>query len=318
MSKTDVIRKEPRRAEDIIVQHIDFPNATVTMAGDLYLPENFSADRYYPAIVCVHPGGGVKEQTAGLYAEKLAGEGFVTLAFDASHQGESGGIPRRLEDPFARVEDIRAAVDYVSTLDFVDADRIGAFGVCAGGGYAIDATKTDRRIKAVGTVSPVDIGATFRRGWDGSLPLDAQIATLDAVAGQRAIEAAGGEIAEITYVPETLDDTTHADMVEAHEYYRTPRAQHPNSDNRMLFTASVTRIFDYDAFAGAEFLTQPVLLVAGSAAGSLWQAEALHKRLPENTDLVLVEGAGHVGLYDRPDYVDRAMAALSPFFTANL
>ncbi|MFC9471916.1 alpha/beta hydrolase [Nocardia sp. NPDC056952] len=156
------------------MQNIEFSNARITMAGDLFLPENFSADQYYPAIVCVHPGGGVKEQTAGLYAEKLAAQGFVTLAFDASHQGESGGIPRRLEDPFARVEDIRAAVDYLSILDFVDADRIGAFGVCAGGGYAIDATKTDRRIKAVGTVSPVDIGATFRKGWDGSLPLEAR------------------------------------------------------------------------------------------------------------------------------------------------
>ncbi|MEV6218079.1 alpha/beta hydrolase [Nocardia sp. NPDC051833] len=300
------------------MQSIEFRNATVTMVGNLFLPADFSADRYYPAIVCVHPGGGVKEQTAGLYAEKLAAQGFVTLAFDASHQGESGGIPRRLEDPFARVEDIRAAVDYVSTLDFVDADRVGAFGVCAGGGYAIDATKTDRRIKAVGTVSPVDIGATFRRGWDGSLTLQAQLATLDAVAGQRAIEAAGGEIAEVTYVPETPDETTPADLVEAHEYYRTPRAQHPNAENRMLFTSSVTRIFDYDAFAGVEFLTQPVLLVAGSAAGSLWQAENLNKRLPENTELVVVEGAGHVGLYDRPEYVDQAMAALTPFFTATL
>ncbi|MFF0527877.1 alpha/beta hydrolase [Nocardia amikacinitolerans] len=301
------------------MESIEFRNATVTMAGNLYRPADFSEDRTYPAIVAVHPGGGVKEQTAGLYAERLAAHGFVTLAFDASHQGESGGLPRHLEDPAARVEDIRAAVDYLSTLDFVDADRIGALGVCAGGGYAINATMTDRRIKAVGTVSPVDIGATFRDGWDGSAPVESQLATLDAVAAQRAAEAAGAEVAEINYVPETVDETTPADMVEAREYYRTPRCQHPNSDNRMLFTASVPRIFAFDAFDRAEeLLDRPVLLVAGTKAGSRWQAENLHKRLPENSELVDVEGAGHVGLYDKPEYVDKALSVLAPFFTGKL
>ncbi|MEU2090004.1 alpha/beta hydrolase [Nocardia beijingensis] len=301
------------------MEDIEFRNATVTLAGTLYLPAEFSEDDTYPAIVAVHPGGGVKEQTAGLYAEELAAQGFVTLAFDASHQGESGGLPRHLEDPAARVADIRAAVDYLSTLHYVDADRIGAFGVCAGGGYAINATMTDRRIKAVGAVSPVDIGATFRNGWDGCAPVETQIATLDAVAAQRAAEAAGGKVAEINYVPETVDETTPADLVEAHDYYRTPRCQHPNSDNRMLFTASVPRIFAFDAFDRAEeLLDRPVLLVAGTAAGSLWQAENLHKRLPETTALVLVDGAGHVGLYDKREYVDQAVAALTPFFTEKL
>ncbi|MFF8028747.1 alpha/beta hydrolase [Streptomyces sp. NPDC007896] len=224
------------------MQNVTFINAGNTMAGNLYLPDGFSEGRSYLAIVSVHPGGGVKEQTAGLYAGKLAREGFVTLAFDASHQGESGGRPRHLENPASRVEDIRSAVDYLSTLGYVDAGRIGVLGICAGAGYAVNATMTDRRIKAVGTVSPIDIGAAYRLGWDGSEPVAAHLATLDAVAKQRAAEAQGADAAHVPYVPETVDETTVPDMAEAHDYYRTPRARHPRSDNRMLFT-SVANIY---------------------------------------------------------------------------
>ncbi|MEU3620486.1 alpha/beta hydrolase [Streptomyces sp. NPDC006872] len=260
------------------MQHVTFDNAGVTMAGNLHLPDGFSEDRSYPAVVSVHPGGGVKEQTAGLYAAQLAREGFVTLAFDASHQGESGGTPRHLEDPASRVEDVRAAVDHLSTLGFVDADRIGVLGICAGAGYAVNATMTDRRIEAVGTISPIDIGAAYRLGWDGAEPVATQLATLDAVAAQRTAEARGADAAVVPYVPETVDETTVPDMAEAHDYYRTPRAQHPNADNRMLFT-SIANIYAFDAFHQVEtLLTQPLLMVAGSRAGSLWQAEQLLPR----------------------------------------
>lgn len=305
-------------AKDITVQNVTFTNADSTMAGNLYLPDGFSEDRSYPAIVSVHPGGGVKEQTAGLYAEKLAREGFVTLAFDASHQGESGGRPRHLEDPASRVEDIRCAVDHLSALGYVDADRIGVLGICAGAGYAVNATMTDRRIKAVGTVSPIDIGAAYRLGWDGSEPVATQLATLDAVAQQRAAEAQGADAAHVPYVPESVDETTVPDMAEAHDYYRTPRAEHPRSDNRMLFT-SVANIYAFDAFHQVEtLLTQPLLMVAGSKAGSLWQAEQLLPRVNSPKELAVIDGAGHVSLYDVPEYVDQVTAHLSPFFTKYL
>ncbi|QIY93308.2 alpha/beta hydrolase [Streptomyces sp. S1D4-11] len=260
------------------------------MAGNLYLPDGFSEGRSYPAIVSVHPGGGVKEQTVSLYAGKLAREGFVTLAFDASHQGESGGQACHLENPASRVEDIRSAADYLSTLGYVDADRIGVLGICAGAGYAVNATMTDRRIKAVGTVSPIDIGAAYRLGWDGCEPVATQLATLDAVAKQRAAEAQGADAAHVPYVPETVDETTVPDMAEAHDYYRTPRAQHPRSDNRMLFT-SVANIYAFDAFHQVEtLLTQPLLMVACSkvrlsvagraaaAAGEQPQGAGRHRR----------------------------------------
>ena len=119
------------------MKSIKFRNGSIEMAANLFLPEGFSESKKYPAIAVAHPGGGVKEQTAGLYASKLAEEGFVTLAFDASYQGESSGEPRQLENPSTRVEDISAAIDYLTTLPYVDRDSIGVLGICAGGGYAV-------------------------------------------------------------------------------------------------------------------------------------------------------------------------------------
>lgn len=151
------------------MDHITFPNGPIRIAADLHAPKDFSKDRSYVAIVCVHPAGGVKEQTAGLYAAKLADAGMVALAYDASYQGESGGEPRQEEDPYARVEDIRAAVDYLTTLGFVDQQRICVLGICSGGGYAINAAMTDPRIKAVGTVSAINLGAMYRAGYEGTI-----------------------------------------------------------------------------------------------------------------------------------------------------
>jgi fermentation-respiration switch protein FrsA (DUF1100 family) len=142
----------------VIVRDVLFKNREITMAGDLYLPANWVSTGSYSAIVVTHPGGGVKEQVAGHYADKLAEKGFVALAFDASYQGESGGEPRFLEDPYARVEDIRSAVDYLTTVPFVNKENIGALGICAGGGYTLNAAQTEKRIKAIATVSAVDIG----------------------------------------------------------------------------------------------------------------------------------------------------------------
>ncbi|MFC9492463.1 alpha/beta hydrolase, partial [Streptomyces hydrogenans] len=181
---------------------ITFPNGQITMAGNLYLPDGLDRAIRHAAVVVVHPGGGVKEQAAGLYAAKLAEQGFVALAFDASYQGDSGGKPHHLEDPYARVDDVRAAVDHLQTLDFVDPERIGALGICAGGGYAVNAAMTDYRIKALTTVSAVNIGTNFRRGWYGTDSDAAAVPTLQAVARQRTAEAAqGAEPAYLPYVP---------------------------------------------------------------------------------------------------------------------
>lgn len=144
-----------------------FKKFDLKIAGLLFLPDNFDESKKYPAIVVTHPGGGVKEQCSSLYAWNLARNGYVALAFDASHQGESEGMPRCLEDPTSRVEDIRSAVDYLTSLKYVDVERIGAMGICAGGGYTINAIQTEFRIKAAAGISTWDVGDSAKNGFPG-------------------------------------------------------------------------------------------------------------------------------------------------------
>jgi fermentation-respiration switch protein FrsA (DUF1100 family) len=301
----------------IKTKRVTFKNQTLKMAGVLFSPADLDESKKYPAIVVVHPGGGSKDQTASLYAYRLAQQGYVTLAFDASHQGESKGEPRLLEDPTKRVEDVRSAVDYFTTLPFVDSERIGALGICAGGGYAISATQTEHRIKAVATVSAVDIGEGWRRGWRGNLPVSEQIKTLQAVAKQRTAEVNGAQPTLISYVPDTVEGVTEPDMVEASEYYRLPsRWQHANSPNRLL-NYSVDKIMAFSAFDRTDtLLTQPLLLIAGSNAGSRWQSERAYNLAKGPKDLVIIEGGTHMSMYDRD--AGKAMPKLTEFFGKNL
>jgi uncharacterized protein len=243
------------------------------MAANIFLPPGFDGQRKYPAVVVVHPGGGVKEQTAGVYAQRLAERGFVTLAFDASHQGASGGLPRLLDDPMKRVGDIYSAVDYLTTLSYVDNSRIGALGICAGSGHTIKATTTDRRIKAMATVSAVDVGAAFRKGWDGKGSVAEQLVALEAAAKQRTAEAAGAAPVFVPYVPNVGDKTAPLDLQEAADYYLTPRGQHPNAPNKMLLT-STNHMMAYTGFEQVEtLLTQPVMIITEllvQGASTIW------------------------------------------------
>lgn len=177
-------------------QKVNFKNSNnsdITMAAIIFHPEGFDPAGKYSAIVVTHPGGGVKEQTASTYATKLAEAGFVAIAYDASYQGESTGQPRFLENPYIRVEDISAVVDYLSTLPYVDTARIGAAGICAGGGCTVNAAINDHRIKAVAVISTVNIGAMYRNGWDGSIKDADAMPLLMMGAEARANEAQGSE-----------------------------------------------------------------------------------------------------------------------------
>jgi hypothetical protein len=302
---------------DIAVEGVEFRNSAIVMSGNIYYPEGFSESKKYPAVIVMHPNGGVKEQTAGLYAQELAEQGFVALAFDASHQGASGGEPRFLDDPMKRVGDLFSAVDYLTSLPYVDAARIGALGVCAGSGATVKAATTERRIKAIATVSAVDVGAATRLGWDGKGSASDQFELLEAVAEQRTAEAAGAAPVYVPYVPEVGDSTAPRDLQEAADYYLTPRGQHPNAPNKMLLTG-LSYFVSFSAFDRVDtLLTQPLMVVAGSDAGSLWHSEELYAKAAGPKELFVIDGATHMDLYDG-EGVGVAMDKLSPFFKANL
>lgn len=304
--------------------HVTFKNLNgqgVTMAAIVNMPPGFDESKKYAAVVVSHAGGGVKEQTAGLYAKKLAETGLVTIAFDRSYQGESTGLPRQLENPYISTEDVSAVVDYLTTLPYVDQDRIGVMGVCAGAGYSANAAINDRRIKALGMVSAVNIGQMFRNGWtnnvkdadaEGLLAFGSKARTTDA-------KNKGAKDETLPLAPMKEEDAPNAELRGAWEYYHTPRCQHPNAPGFTL-ARCLNQIITYDAYNKAEaFLTQPVLAIAGSKAGSKWMSDDLIARAAsQDKTLHVVEGADHMDLYDVPKYVDEAVSKLGPFFGANL
>lgn len=294
-------------------------NPAIDMAAVINFPEGFDKSKSYPAVIVSHPGGGVKEQTAGTYAKKLAEQGFVTIAYDASYQGESGGLPRQTENPSVRTEDVSAVLDYLTTLPYVDGDRIGAMGICAGAGYTANAAINDPRIKAVGTVSAVNIGQMFRNGWDNNVK-DADAEPLIKIgADARTADAKGGEPTRFPLAPLNEADAPNEELRQAWEYYHTPRAEYPTSPGYMT-ARSLDQIVPYDAYSKAEaFLTQPLQIVAGSEAGSKWMSDDLYKRAA-STDkhFHVVEGSNHMQLYDGEKEVAEAVGVLGPFFRKNL
>lgn len=297
---------------------VSFKNKTLKLAGHLHLPENFREDQKYPALVGIHPAGGVKEQVVGLYAQRLSAHGFISLVYDSCYQGESEGEPRLLEDPIARVEDARCAADYLTTLSFVDSERMGVFGVCAGGGYAISVAQTERRFKAVAVVSAAPMGEGFRSFLGKVVPPSEHIKALEMVARQRTAEANGGSPMYAPFVPEKLEDideNTPDLLREGYEYYRTQRGQHPNAKGRFLVT-SMDRLYAYSAFDHiSDFLTQPLLLIVGSKADTKIFSEQAYELANGSKELFVVDGATHIAMYDVPSYVDQAISKLAKFYS---
>lgn len=290
-----------------------------TLAAIVHLPSEFDTGTTHSAVVVSHTGGGVKEQTAGLYASKLAASGLVAVAYDASFQGESTGTPRQLENPHIRTEDISAVIDFLTTLPYLDNNQIGAMGICVGGGYSINAAINDPRIKAVGTVSMVNIGQMFRNGWDGSGADADAVSALAQGAGARIHDASSAERERYPLTPMRKQDAQNPEEEEIWEYYHTPRGAHPNAPGFMT-TRSLNQIITYDAFHKAEvYLTQPLLLIAGSEDGSKWMTEDAHARAAStDKSLYLMDGANHMTLYDRQPYVNDAASKLAQFFADKL
>lgn len=316
---TELVTVTPvERNTGVTVRKVSFLRSNnIVLVGNLFLPKDFDASRRYPAVLSVHPAGSIKEQSAGLYAYRLAERGFVTLAFDAAYAGESGGTPHYTEAPYERVEDIRYAIDYLVTLPFIDERRIGALGLCAGGGYVLATAPTDRRIRAVAGVSAADIGAANRESWLRGRTVDEQIALLEDVSEQRTREARGEDLMKVYMCPEPTAETAPS-FREGYDYYRTSRAWHPRADNFYLRRSQATKMA-FSAIENIYLLTQPVLLVVGSKADSDWQTDRFYQALPGNDkEVFVVDGSSHIDLYDHPEYVGRAVEKLAGFFTRTL
>lgn len=299
---------------------VSFDSAGIGIAAHLYVPDT-EASAPRPALVVGHPGTGVKEQTSGTYARLMAERGFVTLAFDAAYQGESGGLPRGLEDPAQRVEDFKAAVSYLTTRDEVDPERIGLLGICASGSYSLAATGGDHRVKAVATVSTADPSRQFRLGADGAQDPAVFQTLLDAAAQARTTAARGEDPGVMTMFPETAEQAEALGGQhgrEGFEYYCTSRGEHERSA-KFLAWESVDKLAFYDAFFAVPLIApRPMLQVIGDRAVTAWMAVEAHQRATGPKELHRIKGASHVDLYDQREFVDPAVDNLADFFTGHL
>jgi fermentation-respiration switch protein FrsA (DUF1100 family) len=304
-------------SDRVTVQKVSFRNQyAMTVAGSLFLPKNVNRDRKTPAIVVGHPMGAVKEQSANLYATKLAEQGFIALSLDLSFWGESAGEPRNLVAPDIYAEDFSAAVDFLRSQSFVDREQIGAVGICGSGSFVISAAKIDPRIKAVATVSMYDMGAASRSGLRHSVSLEQRKTFLEQAARQRDVEFAGGETRYTGGTAERLDGKSTAIDREFYDFYRTARGYSPNTTTRPTLSSNV-KFMNFYPFTDIETISpRPMLFIAGEDAHSREFSEDAYRLAAEPKQLVMVRSAGHVDLYDRVDLIP--FAELTTFFRTNL
>lgn len=303
-------------------QWVHFNSNGISIAANLYVPAiNSTGNTSRPAIVVGHPHGGVKEQTAGLYARLIAERtGFITIAFDAVYQGESGGLPRYLEDPYQRADDVRNAVTYLTTLDTVDPERIGVLGICASGGYVPFAAQTDKRMKAVATVSGIDLGTLYSEGFRSyggpMLPdLDEQLMEANR---QRTLEAKGTNPYLTRIFPQTAADVTPDLPVfyqESYDYYQTPRGHVDTAPNWHLWR-SLDLIATYRSYAFMQLISpRPLLMIAGSDADTLYFSQEAIDQAEEPKELYIIPSLAHIDLYD---HTNQSTPKLVDFFMTHL
>ena len=290
------------------------------IAANVYTPAGYDAKKTYPAVVVAHPNGGVKEQVAGLYAQRLAEQGYITITADAAYQGASGGQPRSIDKPAYRIEDIHGMADFISQFAGVDGKRLGLLGICGGGGYSLAAAQTDKRFKALATVSMFNSGRVRRNGYNDS-QMDSIQQRLQQASAARAQEAAGGEVlysGDANLTDEQIAKLPFELYRQGYEYYWKTHA-HPNSTFKYT-TSSLIDLMRFDATDPIELINQPLLMIAGSKADSLYMTQDAFSKATGTTDkeLFMLDGATHIETYWVPRYVDAAIGKLSAFYARTL
>lgn len=311
------------KSDRVIAEKVTFRNQyDLEVAGNLFVPKPAERNVLRPAIVIGHPMGAVKEQSSSLYAQKLAEQGFVTLALDLSFWGESEGQPRNVVSPDIYAEDFSAAVDFLGTRPFVDRNRIGALGICGSGSFVISAAKIDPRMKAIATVSMYDMGAANRHGLRRSTTLEQRKKTLEEAAAQRYVEFTGGETKYTSGTVHALTESSTAIEREFFDFYRTPRGEFtPEGSSRELTThptlTSNVRFMNFYPFNDIETISpRPMLFITGDEAHSREFSEDAFRRAAMPKELYIVPGAGHVDLYDRVTLIP--FHKLAAFFAEHL
>jgi uncharacterized protein len=298
------------KSKEVTMQKVTFKNQyNMKVVGNLFTPKDINKNTKNPAIIVGHPMGAVKEQSANLYATKMAERGFVTLSLDLSFWGESDGQPRNAVSPDIYSEDFSAAVDFLGTQSFVDRDRIGVLGICGSGSFAISAAKIDPRMKAIATVSMYDMGAANRNALNHSLTLEQRKKILAEAAEQRYVEFTGGETQYTSGTVHELTEESTPIEREFYDFYRTPRGEFtPKGSSPKLTThptlTSNVKFMNFYPFNDIGTISpRPMLFIAGENAHSIEFSEDAYKLAAEPKELVIVPGAGHVDLYDRVNLI---------------
>lgn len=276
----------------------------ITLVADLYMPKQ--VDGKLPAIAVSGPFGAVKEQVSGLYAQTLAERGFLTIAFDPSYTGESGGEPRYVASPDINTEDFCAAVDYLSVCDAVDPERIGILGICGWGGFALNAAAIDTRIKATVASTMYDMSRVTANGYFDAMDADARYELRRQLNAQRTEDARTGTQARAGGVVDPLPEDALQFVKDYHAYYKTERGYHPRSlnSNEGWNTTSALSFVNMPLLSYSDEIRSAVLLVHGEKAHSRYFSEDAFRKLKgDNKELFIIPGASHVDLYDRTDII---------------
>lgn len=324
ISAQDVITAQDAKtfpiSDKVSCKKVAFKNRYgITLTGDLYTPKNMS-NEHLPALAISGPFGAVKEQSSGLYAQSIAERGFITLAFDPSYTGESGGEPRHVASPDINTEDFSSAVDFLGTQDRVDRNRIGIIGICGFGGFALNATAVDKRIKAVATTSMYDMSRVNANGYFDAMTLEERTQILEQLSEQRWKDAENGTPALAPKgLPDKIEGNEPQFVKDYFDYYKTARGFHPRSINSNGSWTTTNAL----SFMNMPILTyikeispRPILLIAGENAHSRYFSEDAYKMANDPKELMIIPDAAHVDLYDRVDVIP--FDKLESFFTENL